>query len=351
MISLDVRCRLGPSFSLELAWTSSPGERVVGVHGPSGAGKTTLLHLVAGLQRPDAGRIEVGGTVLFDHAAGVDVPAHRRRVAVVFQEHRLFPHLSVERNLRYAATGPERRFREIVDVLELGPHLGSFPSQLSGGESQRVAIGRAILSSPRLLLLDEPFASIDQDLRDQILPFLRLVVEASDIPVLCVSHDLPDLLRLTDRLLLMEAGRCVGSGQPSLLLHQPAARRLLRRHGVVSVVEGTVERSEPAPVIRVGDTRLSVAAESLQPGNRVRAVIRAGDVAVSLRSLEGVSIQNQWKARVTGLARGEGSVFVELDAGFPLIAEVSETAAAELSLREGLEVWCLVKARAIVCGV
>ncbi|MEI7656508.1 MAG: molybdenum ABC transporter ATP-binding protein [Phycisphaerae bacterium] len=350
MIDLKITARRNSAFSLDLSWRAASGDRVVGVHGPSGAGKTTLLHLIAGLLRPDAGRIEVGGTVLFDAAERIDLPVHRRRVAVVFQEHRLLPHLSVERNLRYAADGPESRFREIVDVLELGSLLDRVPSRLSGGESQRVALGRAMLSSPRLMLLDEPFASMDQSLRDQIMPFLRRLVDVAQIPVLCVSHDLPDLLRLTDRLLLLEAGRCVGSGAASALLQEPAARRLLRRHGFVSVVDGVVERGDPSPTILVGDTRLTVAAEGLVPGTRVRAIIKACDVALSLRPLEGVSIQNRWKARVARLARGEGGVFVELDAGFGLIAEVSEAAASDLALRDGSEVWCLVKARSIACG-
>ena len=350
MIDLSIRLRRNESFSLDIAWQSAPGTRVVGIHGPSGAGKTTLLHVIAGLHRPDAGRIAVGDVVLFDDAKGVNVPTHRRRIAMVFQEHRLFPHLSVEQNLRYAGNVSEAKLRSLVDALELGPLLTRAASQLSGGEAQRVAIGRAMLSSPRLLLLDEPFASIDQQRRDQIMPFLRRLVDASDIPVLCVSHDLPDLLRLTDRLLLVEAGRCIGSGTPSTLLHEPSARRLLRRHGVVSIVEGMVEAGDPSPVVRVGQTRLMVATEGLQAGTRLRAVIKASDVALSRGPLEGVSIQNQWKARVVGLARGEGSLFVELDAGFALLAEVSEQAATELSLREGLEVWCLVKARSIVCG-
>ncbi len=351
MIDVSIRLRRDASFSLDIAWQASKHERVVGIHGPSGAGKTTLLHVIAGLQRPDAGRVAIGDTILFDDAKGIDVPTHRRRVAMVFQEHRLFPHMTVERNLRYAAGASGDRMRAIVDVLELGPLLPRLPSRLSGGEAQRVAIGRAMLSSPRVLLLDEPFAAIDQDRRDQIMPFLRRLVEASDIPVLCVSHDLPDLLRLTDRLLLVDAGRCVGFGTPSTLLHQAAARRLLKRHGLVSIVDGVVEADATSTFIRAGDARMVAAVEGLEPGKRVRTIIKASDVALSSRPLEVSSIQNQWKARVVRVAKGDGSVLVELDAGFGLIAEVSPAAATELALEEGVAMWCLVTASAIVCGV
>lgn len=209
MINVNVRLRRG-DFTLEVAF-SSPGG-VTGVFGPSGAGKTTLLHLIAGLERPDHGSIVVGGRTLFDGDRGIDLPAHRRRIGMVFQEHRLFPHYSVEGNLRYGATRTSRSPDAVVALLELEPLLHRRVHELSGGERQRVALGRALLSDPVLLLLDEPLASLDRRLRQQILPYLRRVRDELAVPILHVSHDITEILQLTERVLVLDAGQSIACG-------------------------------------------------------------------------------------------------------------------------------------------
>jgi molybdate transport system ATP-binding protein len=189
--------------------------RITGIFGHSGAGKSTLLHLVAGLLRPDAGRIAVDGQALFDDRARIDLPAHRRGIGMVFQDGRLFPHYSVEGNLRYGerlATRPGLGFDRVVDLLELRPLLPRSPTRISGGERQRVALGRALLTAPRLLLFDEPLAALDRGLKRQILPFLRQVRDHAGIPMLYVSHDLREILQLTDRLVLLDHGAVAGQG-------------------------------------------------------------------------------------------------------------------------------------------
>ncbi|WP_129135225.1 ATP-binding cassette domain-containing protein [Luteimonas sp. YGD11-2] len=171
--------------------------RVVALTGPSGAGKSSVLNAIAGLLRPRSGRIEIDGRVLFDHAAGVDLPAHRRRVGYVFQDARLFPHLDVRANLRYARRAGERfAFDAVVELLGIGALLGRRTGNLSGGEAQRVAIGRALLSQPALLLFDEPLSALDQDRRAELIPWLQRVRDETGLPMLYVSHTLDDVRRL-----------------------------------------------------------------------------------------------------------------------------------------------------------
>ena len=216
-LELDLDLRLG-SFHLRLA-TNLAGP-ATGIAGASGSGKTTLLHLIAGLLRPDRGRIVLDGTVLDDTARGIHVPPHRRRIGLVFQHGRLFPHLGVAANLRYGERllPPGQRrlaYAEVVSLLELGPFLARRTGGLSGGERQRVALGRALLASPRLLLLDEPLASLHAALKAQILPYLRRVRDELRMPFLYVSHDTDELAALCTAVLRLEHGAVVGPAGPA----------------------------------------------------------------------------------------------------------------------------------------
>jgi molybdate transport system ATP-binding protein len=214
LLSFDLSFRRG-EFELHAAADLAPG--ATGICGPSGSGKSTLLGLIAGLLRPHAGRIELDADVLVDVHAGRFVPAWRRHVALVFQDGQLFPHMTVRENLSY---GYERRAPAqrrlhlplVLELLEIGPLLARRPAQLSGGERQRVALGRALLCSPRLMLLDEPLASLDARLKQQILPFLRRVKDESGIPLLYVSHVPEEVAFIADRVLQMERGHIVEPG-------------------------------------------------------------------------------------------------------------------------------------------
>ncbi|HEY8609962.1 MAG TPA: molybdenum ABC transporter ATP-binding protein, partial [Roseomonas sp.] len=231
-------------FALDAGFTT-PTPGVTAVFGPSGCGKSTLLSAVAGLLRPDAGRVALDGTVLLDTAAGVMVPPEKRRCGVVFQDSRLFPHLSVETNLRYGmrrarrdAEGPE--FEEVVTLLGIAHLLPRRPAALSGGERQRVALGRALLSRPRLLLMDEPLASLDAPRRAEVLPFLTRVRDRFRTPILYVTHALDEVDRLADHLVLMEAGRVLASDTVEALSARTDLPLLATRRDAGAVLACTV---------------------------------------------------------------------------------------------------------------
>jgi len=212
MLTLDVEKRLG-DFAVAARFETAGG--VTALFGTSGAGKTTLVNMIAGLIAPDRGRIRLDETVLFDSAARIDVPAHRRRIGYVFQEGRLFPHLSVAANLDYgrrmcglARDGAETA--RIVKLLDIGNLLDRRPGKLSGGERQRVAFGRALLMRPRLLLLDEPLASLDAPRKREILPYLEKL--RGEVPMVYVNHHAPELKRIATSVVLFDAGRVAATG-------------------------------------------------------------------------------------------------------------------------------------------
>ena len=288
---------------------------VTGIIGASGSGKTTLLHMVAGLVKPTTGRIALDNEVLFDSDLGIAVPPHRRRLGLVFQDCRLFPHLSVAENLSYGERllpPKERRFspKTIIELLELESVLEHRPGQLSGGQAQRVAIGRALLSSPRMLLLDEPLASLDWRLKLQIMPFLRRVRDVTRIPMLYVSHDSKEILDLTDRVVVLENGKVAGSGPVIDIIQNPRVLQQLRLQGLVNILPLTVHtqdnsggltrlqlRTPPADLacapLVISGPRLDVPA-----GMEIHASLRPEDIALAESVIKGISIQNQVKGKV-----------------------------------------------------
>jgi molybdate transport system ATP-binding protein len=208
MLALDLELRRG---HFRLALKAELGAGITGISGPSGAGKSTLLGMIAGLLAPDRGRIVLGKEVLLDTAQGINVPAHHRHIGLVFQDGQLFPHLSVRQNLLYGyqrQSAANRRFElgEVAALLEIDTLLERRPLSLSGGEKQRVALGRALLSSPQLLLLDEPLVALDDRLKDQILPFLLRIRDETAIPMLYVTHSLREIAALTETVLRLENG-------------------------------------------------------------------------------------------------------------------------------------------------
>jgi molybdate transport system ATP-binding protein len=219
MLTVEVEKQLG-DFLLHASFESAGG--ATALFGPSGAGKTSIINMVAGLLRPDRGRIVLDGGVLFDDAARTNVPAWRRRIGCVFQEGRLFPHLSVRHNLDYGrwvsgAAADAKAFGHAVDLLDIGPLLERRPGKLSGGERQRVAVGRALLMRPRLLLLDEPLASLDAARKDDILPYLERLRDEGSVPMIYVSHDASEVRRIASRVVRLEAGRVTAAGGAELL--------------------------------------------------------------------------------------------------------------------------------------
>lgn len=357
MIALDgVRLRRG-EFQLDV---SAHFDRpVTGVYGPSGCGKSTLLHVIAGLARPDAGRVTLDGAVVADGAARRHVPAWKRRLGVVFQDARLLPHLTVRGNLRYGerlvpAAARRFDFGAIVDLLGLGALLERRSGGLSGGERQRVALGRALLTSPRALLLDEPLAALDPGIKRQILPFFERIRDELAIPLLYVSHDLRELLQLTDHLAVLESGALRGHGRYTDL----ALGGRVPTAGLVNVFPAAVRSHDEVAglthlaLLRDGvdagaaiRTPLSVADHAI--GATVPVAVRPEDVALALAPVENISVQNQIPGRVRRERDHDGEVLVEVDIGVPLLVEVTRRTVESLRLQPGREVWCLVKSAAV----
>ncbi len=220
-LSFHCRHRYASGFELDVSFETD--QRATSLFGSSGSGKTSVLMLIAGLFRPDFGRIELGGRVLFDSATRRSLPANERRVGVVFQDHMLFPHLSVEGNLQYGRRRGNRCRRAIdydrvIEVLELGDLLQRYPRQLSGGQRQRVALGRSLLAGPELLLLDEPLAALDEPLKQRVLDYLERVLEEWQIPILYVSHGAAEVRRLAQHVIVLDSGRVSAQGSPERVL-------------------------------------------------------------------------------------------------------------------------------------
>ena len=309
-----------PDFSLDVQFRAPIG--VTALFGRSGSGKTSVINAVAGLLRPDLGQIASDGVVLLDTALGVNLAAHRRRIGYVFQDARLFPHLTVRQNLMFgrwfAPRGPGADYDHIVDLLGLGSMLMRRPGTLSGGEKQRVAIGRAILSNPRLLALDEPLAALDEARKAEILPYLERLRDELRLPILYVSHAMSEVARLADTVVLMEAGRVTAAGPTAAILSDPVSAHGLGLREVGAVMVATVAAHEED-----GLTRLDSAAGPLllpgvaaPVGSPLRVRILAQDVMLALKRPEGISALNVMRATVRDVRLGEGpGALVRLDAG------------------------------------
>lgn len=349
-------------FSLDVA--AELDQHITGLFGPSGAGKTTLLHLLAGIERPARGRLRIGGRALYDSQERLHIPPSRRNLGVVFQESRLFPHLSVRRNLRYGecrvpAARRRMHFAEVVELLELGGLLEKRPWQISGGEAQRVALGRALLCSPAMLLLDEPLASLDRGLKRQILPFLRRIKQTLRVPMIYVSHDLGEIMQLTDRLMVMESGRLLGVGNFWDLIQRQQILDLIQDLGMLNVVPLRIveQRRERGitrflPEVRLEDGA-AAAVEWLGPwvsgevGRLVYTMLRPEDIALVMEPVAGTSIQNQIRVTIKALMRSRHKTVCLIEAGVRLLAEVTPHSEHELGLREGRSLVCLFKAQAL----
>jgi molybdate transport system ATP-binding protein len=352
-LTVDVSHRRG-DFALRARFEAGPG--VTALFGPSGSGKTTLLDLIAGLERPSAGRIAINGTILADAATGAWVPIHDRRIGYVFQDSRLFPHLSVRRNLEYGARLASRRGEtpataHVVDLLGLGALLDRRPGTLSGGERQRVAIGRALLSTPRLLLLDEPMASVDAERRAEILPYLSRVREEAGIPIVYVSHTLAEVARLADTVVLLEAGQVVAIGPVADLLSRLDLGEASRGAEAGAVLTATVEvpGTSSTTVLRHPAGEFRVPWTGQAPGSKVRLHVLARDVALATGPLGSLSIRNRLTATIVEIAPPHGGVQeIRLDAGGEaLLARVTAETVDEMRLRTGLPVIALIKSVAL----
>jgi molybdate transport system ATP-binding protein len=351
-LEVDVARRNG-SFTLAVRFASAG--RVTALFGRSGAGKTTLVNLIAGLARPDAGRIVVDGETLVDTTRGIRVPAHRRRIGYVFQEGRLFPHMSVRSNLLYGRRLLTRGSRwgsleATVELLGIGHLLSRRPSGLSGGEKQRVALGRALLASPRLLLLDEPLAALDEARKADLLPYIERLRDEMRLPIVYVSHAIEEVARIADTMVVLADGRAVAAGPVDDILARRDLRPYTGQAEASTVLTGIVVATDAAAVTVLDHPagRLSVPGHRFAPGRTVRLRIRARDVAIAVGEPGNLSIRNRLAATVVSISPAEEPmVEVRLDAaGTPLVASITRDAAEALGLVPGLAVTALVKTAA-----
>ena len=340
-LSAQVRVQRGP-LAVELDVQVADGE-VLAVLGPNGAGKSTLLRVLAGLLPPDGGRVEVDGEQWDDVAAGVHLPPHRRRLGMVFQDHLLFPHLSVTDNVAFGlrTRGAGRRearaaavgWLERVELADLG---GCRPGQLSGGQAQRVALARALAGEPALLLLDEPLSALDARTRLTVRAELRRHLGAFGGSTVLVTHDPIDAMALADRVLVVEDGRVVQAGPPAEVARRPRTDYVARLVGL-ALLPGT---GEGTTVRLDGGGRVTVAEEVSGP---VLVAVRPESVALWPVRPEG-SPRNVWPVRLAGATPHGATVRCELEGEVPLLADVTAAAFAEMGLAPGAELWASVKA-------
>ena len=339
------------SFRLQVAF-QFPTSGVTALFGPSGSGKTTILRCIAGLQRLP-GRLLVDGETWQDDARGVFRKPHQRRLGYVFQEASLFPHLSVRGNLLYGAhragVAPVLTFAAVVEMLGLGLLLDRTPAALSGGERQRVAVGRALLSQPRLLLLDEPLSALDQGAREEIVAYFEVLHRELSIPMLYVSHDLAEVARLSDHLVVLAAGAKLAEGPVRQILERLDLHPTAERFEAGVVLDARVAAHDTRyhlSRLRHGRQIITVPLVDAAVGAPVRLRIRARDVALATRRPRAISIRNVLTGTVTAIREQPGTAYAEalVDiGGGRLRARITREAAADLALRSGKRVFALVK--------
>lgn len=340
-------------FALYAGFTA-PMRGITALFGPSGSGKTTILRAMAGLARL-SGRLTVGGETWQDDAAGRHLPPHRRPIGYVFQEASLFPHLSVRRNLLYGARRsagqpPVMGFDEAVALLGLERLLERGPERLSGGERQRVAIGRALLSAPRLLLMDEPLSALDEASRADILATFERLHDALPIPAIYVSHDLAEVARLADRMVVLSAGRVIAEGAVGPILErldlEPATGRFEAGVLLTATVTGH-DAGYRLTRLNLAGQPVSIPRVEVPVGDRVRLRIRARDVALATRPPEGISIRNRLSGRIVEIVASEEAPYaetlVEIADGVRLRSRVTRESVDDLGLSPGAPVVALVK--------
>ncbi|PZO82204.1 MAG: molybdenum ABC transporter ATP-binding protein [Mesorhizobium amorphae] len=350
-LAVDIRHQAG-AFSLEARFETAG--RLTALFGPSGSGKTMLVNLIGGLLKPSDGSISVEGRVLVDRARRIFVPPHKRRIGYVFQDARLFPHLTVRQNLRFGRFFASREGRwadegAIVDLLGIGHLLERRPALLSGGEKSRVAIGRALLASPRLLLMDEPLAALDENRKREILPFIERLRDELRVPVVYVSHSAAEVARLATDVVVLSQGRVTASGPAETILsrldllppgEEGEGGALITLEAVEALPEWNLTRLRSA----AGEWQLG--GVSLKSGERVRVRVRARDVMLARTKPEQSSALNVLRGIVSEIApASEADVLVTLDCnGERVHARVTRFSAQSLAIEPGVEVFAIVKA-------
>lgn len=352
MLEVDINRRLG-RLDVEAAFEAGSG--VTALFGRSGAGKTSIINMIAGLLRPDRGRIAANGRVLFDSGARISLPVHKRRVGYVFQDGRLFPHLNVRQNLSYGrwftpAAERSAEFAHVTELLDIGPLLKRMPASLSGGEKQRVAIGRALLTNPRLLLMDEPLASLDEHRKQDILPYIERLRDETRVPIVYVSHSLNEVARLASTIVLVSEGKAEVAGPTVEIMSRTDLFPLTGRFEAGAVIDCTVAgRDAQTGLLKLAakSGAFLVPSGDIAPGTVLRIRIRARDVMIATEKPIGFSALNVLPATVTEIRPDSPYADIRLDCGGDaLIARITEYSVRNLGLDKGSKVYAVIKSTA-----
>ena len=354
MLSVNITKAFG-SFRLETQFEVEEGS-ITAIFGKSGAGKTSTINAIAGLTRPDIGVIQLGNTTLFDQNMRINLPIYKRQIGYVFQDDRLFPHMTVRNNLIYGT--PKNRdvanslnLTDITGLLELAPLLERRPRSLSGGEKQRVAIGRALLSNPKLLLMDEPLASIDVQHRFEILPFIQRVREKTGITIIYVTHALEEVIFIADQIILLSEGQVTAQGTVEEIMSRLDLHPMTSRFDAGAVISATYsgyDREFDLGELSFDGGILRIAGLNAEIGILLRAHIRARDVSLMLDKPKDTSVLNVFKGELIEIRHEDGpQLDLLINIGTPLIARITRKSLNDLNLDIGSKVYAMIKAVAI----
>jgi len=349
MIDLDITKRLG-DFTLNAAFHAPAG--ITALFGASGSGKTSVVNAVAGINAPDQGRIVISDRVLFDSTRKIDVPVQQRSIGYVFQDARLFPHMTVARNLAFGGTHHQA---QVVDLLGLGPLLKRYPRHLSGGEQQRVALGRALMSDPAVLLMDEPLAALDAPRKAEIMPYLIRLRDTSKMPILYVSHDISEVARLATTIVVMRDGIVACAGRAEDILSDPNMVPLIGVRDAGSVIVAQIsrfDREEGLTTLAFSGGEIVLPGTLGTIGQNVRLRIPAQDVILSRTKPEAISAINVLPVTINQLLVGTGpGVAVSLQSGDArFLARITQQSAQRLNLAAGNEIFAILKATALAAS-
>jgi len=353
MLKLSLKHNSG-DFPIDISFETKP-RSITSIFGRSGSGKTSIINMIAGLKKPDNGIIKVGDDTLLDTGNNIDLPPEKRGLGYVFQDGRLFPHMNVRKNLLYGfeltTNDTDITFDHVIDILKIASLLERKPTNLSGGEKQLVAIGRAILTQPRLLLMDEPLASIDTQLRGKILPFIEELRDKLGLTIIYVSHTIDEVIRLSDKMVLISNGTKKAEGNVEevmgrLDLH-PLTGRFDAGAVITTIVKNYDEKFDLTGLSFKGGT-LNVTGAKLPIGETVRVHVRARDVSLSKNYPKETSVLNIFEGKIIEIGdQEEAQIDIKIDIGSTLIARITKKSFEELKLKKGSTIFTMLKAVAI----
>jgi molybdate transport system ATP-binding protein len=343
--------RVSPDFTLEAELSAPPGITIL--FGRSGAGKTTVLDCIAGLARPGAGRIAVGGRALFDSGARIDLPVWERSVGYLFQDLALFPHMTVEENVLYGLAGMAPRLKRdrmtaILDSFRIGALRSRKPSEISGGERQRVALARSLVTDPRVLLLDEPLSALDAITKSAIVADLRSWNVSHGIPIVYVTHSPQEAFALGEHVVILEDGKVMAQGTPQQVLKAPFQETVAQLAGFENIFSTKVIALSPEQGTMLcrlagSEVTLEVPLTQVEPGESINVAIRAGDIMVATARPQGLSARNTFVGRLVSLRREGVTAILGVDCGVGFEVHLTPAACEQLQLAAGRSVWLVIK--------